>query len=159
MSKKNTPSIHPNLKWVDRISRLMDSKFTIPGTKVRFGIDPIIGLIPGIGDLGSYGVSLSLIYTMHKHGASGLLITRMLINATLDAIFGSIPILGAVFDFWFKANNRNVNLLREHYEEGKHQGSGKGLLALVLFIAFLIMAGLMFFAVKFIIAVFEFTFQ
>ncbi|WP_258099434.1 DUF4112 domain-containing protein [Marinoscillum pacificum] len=147
------------LKWVDRVSRVMDSKFVIPGTSIRFGIDPIIGLIPGIGDLGSYGISLALIYTMYQHGASGMLIARMLINASLDAIFGSIPILGSLFDFWFKANDRNVKLLREHYEEGKHTGSGKGLIAIVLIVVFLIAAALLFFAVKFMIALFEFTFQ
>ena len=147
------------LKWVDRVSRVMDSKFVIPGTSIRFGIDPIIGLIPGIGDLGSYGISLALIYTMYQHGASGMLIARMLINASLDAIFGSIPILGSLFDFWFKANDRNVKLLREHYEEGKHSGSGKGLIALVLIVVFLIAAALLFFTVKFMIALFEFTFQ
>ncbi len=147
------------LKWVDRVSRMMDSKFVIPGTSIRFGIDPIIGLIPGIGDLGSYGVSLALIYTMYQHGASGMLIARMLINASLDAIFGSIPILGSLFDFWFKANDRNVKLLREHYEEGKHSGSGRGLIALVLIVVFLIAAALLFFTVKFMIALFEFTFQ
>lgn len=136
----------------------MDSKFTFPGTNIKFGLDPIIGLIPGVGDLGSYGISLALIYTMKKHGASNMLITRMVINASVDAIIGAIPIVGAIFDFWFKANTRNARLLQEYYDEGKHQGSGKGLIALVLTIAFLIMAGLLFFAVKFIIAVFEFTF-
>lgn len=156
--KNQHTSPHPNLKWVNRISRLMDSKFTLPGTNIRFGVDPIIGLIPGVGDLGSYGVSLALIYTMRKHGASNLLITRMLINASIDAVIGAIPILGAIFDFWFKANTRNAKLLQEYYEEGKHQGSGKGLIAVILVMAFLIMAALIFFAIKFIIALFEFTF-
>ncbi|MEQ8469587.1 MAG: DUF4112 domain-containing protein [Marinoscillum sp.] len=157
MKNRQTPS-HPNLKWINRISRVMDSKFTFPGTSIKFGIDPIIGLIPGIGDLSGYGVSLALIYTMRKHGASNLLITRMLINASIDAIIGAIPILGAIFDFWFKANTRNAKLLQEYYKEGKHQGSGKGLIALVLIGSFLIVAALIFFAVKFVIALFEFTF-
>ena len=127
-------------------------QFSIPTPKPSIlriiGIDPIIGLIPGIGDLGSYGVSLALIYTMYQHGASGMLIARMLINASLDAIFGSIPILGSLFDFWFKANDRNVKLLREHYEEGKHSGSGRGLIALVLIVVFLIAAALLFLALR-----------
>lgn len=151
-------SSYSKLKWVDRISRLMDSKFIFPGTKFRFGIDPFLGLIPGAGDLGSYAVSLALIHAMYKHGASGLLITKMLFNASLDAVIGTVPLLGALFDFWFKANTRNVQLLREYHEEGKHQGSGKSLIALIITVAVLIMAGLIYLTVITLLAVLDFVF-
>lgn len=141
---KPLQSADPKLKWVDRISRLMDSKFSIPGTRIRFGLDPLIGLFPGIGDLGTYGVSLTLIYTMYRHGASTLLVSRMIVNATIDAIFGSIPVFGIFFDLWFKANNRNVKLLREYYEERKHQGPAKGFIVLVLGIVILVLSGLIY---------------
>jgi len=120
------------LKWVDQISHLMDSQFRVPGTSFRFGLDPILGLLPIAGDLASFGVSAMLILTMARHGASGKLVALMLLNVGLDTLFGSIPILGSLFDFAFKANDRNVRLLRRHYEEGKYQGSGKGIIAGVI---------------------------
>jgi hypothetical protein len=116
-----------NLKWVDHIVHLMDNQFRFPGTNFRFGLDPIMGLLPVVGDFASFGVSAMLVLTMARHGASSKLVILMLFNITLDFVIGSIPILGSVFDFYFKANQRNVRLLRQHYEEGKYQGSGKNL--------------------------------
>ncbi|AKD02256.1 DUF4112 domain-containing protein [Pontibacter korlensis] len=131
------------LKWVDHIAYLMDNQFRLPGTNYRFGLDPILGLLPFAGDLASFGVSAVLILTMVRHGASGKLVALMMLNVGLDVIIGSIPILGNIFDFAFKANERNVRLLRRHYEEGKYQGSGKGLIVgvligLVLMLVFLV---------------------
>lgn len=117
-----------NLKWVDRVTKLMDNQFRLPGTNWRFGLDPILGLFPVVGDLASFGVSAMLILTMARYGASGKMVTLMLFNVALDALFGSIPILGNIFDFAFKANERNVRMLRAHYEEGKYQGSGKNII-------------------------------
>lgn len=118
----------PDLKWVDRITKVMDSKFRVPGTKFRFGLDPILGLVPGLGDATSVAVSGTLIYYMAKHGVSRKVIIMMMGNVALDAVFGSIPIIGNVFDFFFKANQKNVRLLKRHYEEKKYQGNGTGLL-------------------------------
>lgn len=120
------------LKWVTYISQLMDSRFRVPGTRFRFGLDPVLGLLPFVGDLASFGVSAMLIMTMARHGASGKLVALMLLNVGLDTLVGSIPILGNLFDFAYKANDRNVRLLRRHYEEGKYQGSGKGTILGVL---------------------------
>lgn len=111
---------------------LMDNQFRLPGTKFRFGLDPILGLLPVAGDLASFAMSATLVMTMARHGASGKLVTLMLINIALDALIGSIPILGNIFDFFFKANERNVRLLHRHYEEGKYQGSGKNIAIAVL---------------------------
>ena len=128
------PFKNSNLKWVDRTSRLMDSKFKIPGTNIRFGLDPIFSLFPVAGDLATYGVSAVLIATMYRHGASQKLVIKMIINSTIDLLLGSIPLIGTIFDVFYKANNRNVRLLREHYEEGKHRGSGRGLIAITVLI-------------------------
>jgi hypothetical protein len=121
----------PDLRWVDQLSDLMDSRFQLPGTRFRFGLDPILGLIPGIGDAVSLAVSGLLISYMYRHGASGKALVKMIGNVLLDAIIGSIPILGSIFDFAYKANERNIRIMKEHYQEGKHQGSGKGILILV----------------------------
>lgn len=111
------------LGWIDSMSDLMDTKFRIPGTDIRFGGDFIMGLVPGAGDLLSFGVSGVLILAMTRHGASSSVVARMLGNVFLDTVVGSIPILGNIFDLTYKANTRNVNLLKAHYHEGKHQGS------------------------------------
>lgn len=132
------------MRTVNRISHLLDSRFTIPGTNIRFGLDPIVSLFPVAGDLATTVISLALINTMRKHGASEKLILKMTINIVIDFAFGSIPILGTIFDVYYKANNRNVKLLREFYEEGKHRGSGKGILILTLSLVLLLFVGIIY---------------
>ena len=129
------------LRWVERIARLMDSQFRLPGTRFRFGLDPLLGLVPIVGDLSSTAVSFALLLTMMRHGASGAVVVRMALNILLDTVVGAVPVLGNVFDFAYKSNERNVALLRRHYASGQHQGSGKGLVALVL-VGFLVISGL-----------------
>lgn len=131
MKVKSEFSEKRNIHWVERIARLMDSKYKIPGTGFRFGLDPILGLIPIIGDAASAVISGGLIMYMVRFGVSRKVIYLMLINTVLDATIGSIPVLGWVFDFYFKANSRNIKLLKEHYHEDKHHGSGKGVLITV----------------------------
>ena len=138
----STP-VDPRLKSIAKISKLMDSQFEIGGFK--FGLDPILNLIPFAGDAATGVVSFALVYSMHKHGASGKIVVKMLWNVLVDLVVGAIPLLGWVFDFYFKANDRNIKLLNEHYLEGKHTGSGKGiftwiLIGFVLFIALAIWA-------------------
>ena len=130
----------PAIQWVEQLSKLMDSRFVIPGTKIRFGIDPILSLLPVFGDLVTFIVSGMLIYTMRNHGASRNVAIKMILNATLDAAIGAIPIVGTIFDVFYKANDRNVKLLKEHYFEGKHQGSGNGLLILIAIVAIVLVA-------------------
>lgn len=133
----------------------MDSKFTVPCTRMRFGLDPLFSLIPGLGDFATYLVSGVLIYTMYRHGASGKLVVRMTLNATLDAILGAIPIVGTIFDFFYKANDKNVRLLKEHYVEGKHQGSGKGLILVIAAVLSIIAAALLLLVAKVLYEFFE----
>ena len=136
-----TPDADARLRWVERIARLMDSQFQLPGTRFRFGLDPLLGLLPIVGDLSSTAVSVALLLTMLRHGASGAVVVRMAFNILLDTVVGAIPILGNLFDFAYKSNERNVALLRRHYAEGRHTGSGKGLVALLL-LGFLVVSGL-----------------
>lgn len=118
------------LGLVRNVARLMDSKFQIPGTNIRYGLDPLIGLfLPGLGSVAASVVSLALVSTMARHGASRHLIIRMLLNVLLDTTVGAIPIAGSVFDVFYRANDRNIELLRRHYDEGRYQGSGAWLLA------------------------------
>ncbi len=134
---------NPQLQWVDTFSRVLDTKFRVPGTKQRFGVDFVLGLIPGVGDVLSLSMSGVLIATMARHGASPRLVVRMLINVFLDATIGAVPVLGNVFDFFYKANYRNAELMREYYEEGRHQGSIWPVVAGVV-LAILLMIGVTF---------------
>src|SRR5690606_16666538 len=129
-----------NLQWIERIAHLLDSRFTIPGTSIRFGLDPIFSLFPVIGDLITYMISGALIYTMRQQGASRKVVIKMIINSTLDAVIGTIPLVGTVFDVFYRSNDRNVRLLKEHYLEGKHQGSGNGILIIVVVLAIIVFA-------------------
>ncbi len=128
------------LKFVERISRLLDSQFKIGNFK--FGLDPILNFIPFAGDGATTLVSLLLVHTMSKHGASSKIVVKMLGNVMVDFLIGAIPILGWIFDFYFKSNDRNLKLLKEHYLEGKHTGSAKGLLTgmLIAFILIILLA-------------------
>jgi Domain of unknown function (DUF4112) len=126
---------NPEMEWIERLAIWLDSRFLIPGTNIRFGIDPLMSLFPIVGDLMTYVVSGMLIYTMYNQGASGKVVIKMILNSTLDAIIGAIPLVGTVFDIFYRANDRNVRLLKEHYFENKHQGSGKGLLIAVALLA------------------------
>ncbi|MBE7178702.1 MAG: DUF4112 domain-containing protein [Mucilaginibacter polytrichastri] len=118
--------------WAERIAKLMDSQFRVPGTSFRFGLDPLLNLIPVIGDLSGFAVSAVLVLTMRKYGASGKVLVLMLLNVAVDAVIGAIPFIGQIFDFTFKANDRNIRLLKEHYREGRHEGSGAGTLLLII---------------------------
>lgn len=101
------------IERLDRLANLLDSKFQIPGTGIRFGLDSIIGLIPGFGDLVTVGPTAFLVHRAYLLGASRRTILRMVANTAVDWLIGSIPLIGDVFDLAFKANNRNVALLRK----------------------------------------------
>jgi hypothetical protein len=135
------------------VAKLLDSKFEIPGTGIRFGLDPLLSLMPVLGDLITLIISSMLIYTMHNHGASRKVVVKMMLNAGLDTMIGAIPLVGTVFDVFYRANDRNVRLLKEHYFEGKHQGSGTGLLLMILLIALIVIAAVVFSIYKLIEAI------
>lgn len=95
-------------------ARLLDSRFRIPGTNIRFGLDAIVGLVPGVGDFAGAIASAYFIYEAARLGAPGAVLARMVTNVGVEALVGAIPILGDLFDVAFKANNRNVRLLEQH---------------------------------------------
>ena len=134
----------PELKYLDTASDLLDSRFRIPGTNIRFGFDFLVGLVPYVGDVVMFAFSGLLMVTMARRGASGMVILKMLWNILLDAVIGAIPILGDLFDLQFKANRRNYALLLEHYEKDAHEGSAWpviiGLLLVLVLLLFLIWA-------------------
>ena len=109
--------VEGSLRRLDALARLMDSAFVIPGTTIRFGLDGLIGLIPGIGDLIASTVSLYLVQEARRLGAPRWLIARMIWNVAVDTFVGSVPVVGDIFDVMFRANLANMSLLRSHLEK------------------------------------------
>jgi hypothetical protein len=101
---------------IDWLATLLDTRFVIPFTKFRFGADSLIGVAPGLGDVVTTALSLYIVYEAHKLGAPKHLIARMLGNVALDGVIGAVPVAGDVFDVLWRANRRNVRILREHLD-------------------------------------------
>ena len=135
-SLERLPAEPEQFQWLDSVSDLLDSKFRIPFTNIRFGADFLIGLIPYAGDFLSFGISGTLVVAMARHGVSAGVLLKMLWNIALDALVGAIPILGDIFDLAYRANRRNLELLKRHYEKGKAKGNT--LLAVLTVIGILI---------------------
>jgi len=99
------------LERLDRFARVTDSCFRIPFTGIRFGVSPLIGLLPVVGDFAGLLLSLYVIAEAQRMRAPRLLRLRMVWNAIVEAVVGIVPLLGDAFDVWFKANTRNLDLL------------------------------------------------
>jgi hypothetical protein len=102
---------------VRALARMLDSAIRIPGTGVTFGLDPILGLFPGVGDLAGAVFSGYIVLTAARMGVPRSVLARMLLNLGTDTLVGSIPVLGDLFDVGFRANIRNSELLDRHIGE------------------------------------------
>ena len=109
------------LARLDALATLLDTAFILPGTNVRFGFDAIIGLVPGIGDAITTAISLYIVHEARQLGAPLHVIMRMLANVAVDGFVGAVPVLGDAFDVMWRANRRNVRLLREWLARGDGQ--------------------------------------
>ena len=103
--------LEPLFKW---LALIMDDLLRLPGTNFRFGLDPILGLLPGIGDMSSALVSALALIHAARLGVPRILLARMSLNVVINEVIGIIPVLGDAFSFWFKSNVRNYDLLKNH---------------------------------------------
>lgn len=101
---------------LDALARVFDTALVIPGTNIRFGLDPLIGLVPAVGDVVTTLTSLYLVYEARQLGAPKHLLVRMIGNIALDGIVGSVPVVGDVFDALYRSNRRNMALLRTYLD-------------------------------------------
>ncbi|WP_349371942.1 DUF4112 domain-containing protein [Salinarimonas sp.] len=99
---------------LESLARLLDSSIRVPGTRFTFGLDSILSLVPVVGSFVGAGVSAYLVIEAYRLGAPRATLAAMLANIGLDTVLGSIPVIGFVFDALYKANNRNVAILRRH---------------------------------------------
>ena len=133
------------------IARLMDTAFSIPGTKIRFGLDPLLGLLPGLGDTATALVSALLIAQSARYGVPKIVLARMAGNVLLNTAVGAIPVLGDLFSVWFKSNAKNYDLLRKHAAAPRKSTLGDWsfvllLLGLIAGVVFLTVIGFAFLA-------------
>ncbi len=112
---KIEPSITKEIEWAERLVSLMDDKFKIPFINFSFGLDPLIGLIPVVGDLVSLAISGLILKGLIRAGLPKRLITKMAMNLLLDFLIGEVPVIGDVWDFFNKANRKNLKLAKEHF--------------------------------------------
>lgn len=115
MTKRRTSDdISARLDRLDRLAHGLDSRFRVPRTQIRFGWDAVLGLLPGIGDVAALAPAGYILLEAHDIGAPTSLKARMAANIAIDAAIGSVPLVGDVFDLGWRANRRNVGLLRAH---------------------------------------------
>jgi hypothetical protein len=122
--------------WIRRWATLLDSRFRIPGTNIRFGIDPILSLIPGLGDLASPVFTAALLAQSFRQRVPKVVILRMLFNALIDAAIGAIPIAGQLGDIFFRSNVRNLALLERHADPARRPERGDYVFVMGVLVAF-----------------------
>jgi hypothetical protein len=138
-----TPSEDSPVRRLDMLSRLLDTAFPIPGTRFRIGLDGVLGLLPGIGDSLGAVFSTYIIFEAARLGCPKRTLLRMLGNVAVETVVGAIPIVGDLFDIAWKANVKNVALLRAQKETlGQEERSPRRILSLFLVVLGLIMLGL-----------------
>jgi hypothetical protein len=119
---------------LDHIAALLDDIFRIPGTQIRFGLDALIGWVPGIGDAVAGMASFLIVFAAWRRGVQAITLVRMITNVLLETTLGAIPVAGDVFHIFWKANRRNYRLLiREKEQPGASTGRDWMFLAIILF--------------------------
>ena len=108
---------HDDVKRVRALARALDTAVRIPGTSIRFGLDSIIGLVPGAGDVVSSILSGYIVLASARLGVPPWVVVRMILNLGVDTLVGSVPLAGDLFDVGFRANTRNAALLERHMAE------------------------------------------
>lgn len=117
-----TSGTDPDIEKLRKTSRVLDSEFQVPGTNVTFGVDPIIGLVPVLGDYLGLALSLYVVLGAWRAGLPPRALARMLLNVGVEAVVGSVPVIGDAFDFVWKANERNVAVAETYVESPREAG-------------------------------------
>jgi hypothetical protein len=133
--------LKPSNEPLDYIAALLDDMWRIPGTQIRFGLDALIGWVPGIGDAMSGVASFLIVFASWKRGVKWITLSRMISNVLLETAIGAIPIVGDAFHVFWKANRRNYRLLlREREQPGSNTDKDWIFLILILLIAVAVVA-------------------
>jgi Domain of unknown function (DUF4112) len=148
-----TPGQQQRIAALRQMSRLLDSAYQVPGTSYRIGLDPIVGLVPGVGDLISPLFTIALLWQSHDLRLPRVVQLRMLFNVVIDTVVGMVPLAGDLFDFAWKANDMNMALLERHAYEERPAAAGDWVFVVGLTLLLLIVAALPFLLVSWIFRV------
>jgi hypothetical protein len=148
-----TPAQEKRIAALRHVARLLDSAYQVPGTTYRFGLDPVIGLIPGIGDLLSPLFTIALLWQSHDLNIPRVVQVRMLFNVAIDTVLGIVPLAGDLFDFAWKANDMNMALLERHAFEERRASAGDWLFVLGLTVLLLALAAIPFLVIGWLLSV------
>ena len=124
------------IRRLRRLAALLDSRFTIPGTRIRFGLDPILSLVPGFGELVSPAFAVLLLTQGVRQRVPVVVLARMLANALIDAAIGVVPVAGSIGDIFWRANVWNLELLERHARPGAQPSRGDYAMAALMAAAF-----------------------
>jgi Domain of unknown function (DUF4112) len=142
-----TPRQARGLEALRNVAQLLDSAFVVPGTSYRFGLDPILGLVPGLGDLVSPLFTIGILWQARELALPRIVQLRMIFNVAIDSLVGAVPMIGDLFDFAWKANTMNLALLERHAQEERTASAGDWLFV-VLMVALVVLVAV----VPFVIA-------
>lgn len=117
LPRPGADTVDPRLRRLRRLAWLLDRSIGI-GPKGRFGLDPLLGLIPGLGDWAGAVLSLYIVYEAARLGVGWSVLGRMVGNIAIEALVGTVPVAGDAFDFFWQANARNLRLVEQHYRPG-----------------------------------------
>ena len=115
--QREREGVEAALARITAVAKLMDSLFAIPGTRIRLGVDSLLGLVPVVGDIASQAVAAYLIWEARKLGVPKFTLWRMVGNTLIDTVVGAVPFVGDAFDVAFRANMKNLRLLQRHLEK------------------------------------------
>ena len=135
------PAREGALRRLDSLSYLLDNSIRVPGTNARFGADAVIGLIPGFGDAAGALMSAYIVVQAARLGAPVTSLLRMLLNVGIEALFGAVPFLGDLFDAAFKANARNVTILRSELAKPGSTRRSSTAVVLAVIVALVVILG------------------
>lgn len=139
-----TPAQEHRIAALRHIARLLDSAYEVPGTSWRFGLDPVVGLVPGLGDLISPLFTIAILWQSQDLRLPRVVQLRMLFNVAIDTFVGMVPIAGDLFDFAWKANEMNMALLERHAFDERPASAGDWLFVIGLTVLLLAVAALPF---------------
>jgi len=147
-----TPRQAQGLEGLRKVAQLLDSAFVVPGTSYRVGLDPILGLVPGLGDLVSPLFTIGILWQARELAIPRVVLLRMILNVAIDSLVGAVPVVGDLFDFAWKANNKNLALVERHAQEERTASAGDWLFVGLTVASLLLVAVIPFVIVGWLVA-------
>ena len=144
--RRNEPLPTEQVQHLDQLAWLLDNSIQVPGIRFRIGLDSLLGMIPILGDIMGAAISTYILWVASKMGVPRVTLLRMTLNVALEAAVGIVPFLGDLFDMAWKANSRNVEILKAHMRDPSRARRSDWFFTVVLLLVLLVMMGLFYWA-------------